>query len=243
MSCDELGALLTAHSLGELPEATAAAAREHLAGCDRCAALVLRDRELTSRLRASAVPAPAPVHQAVRAALAAERGRRRRRLLRRVMAVAAAAALAGVVSAGAAATARPGPLAAAWRAYQAASLPIERFGAGDPLLLGFVPTTPDLGRLGLELRVSGTMRLAGRQAFVTEYRSAGGARLAVFRWKGTLPQTDDDYPSGRRPDVQISRSGLTSSAWWDHAGVVWCAVGDLDQRAFERALAQVRRAA
>jgi anti-sigma factor RsiW len=256
MRCEDFVARLTAFSLGELPEAQAAEARDHLTGCDRCATLVLRDRELVGRLRSSAVPAPAAVHATVRLALRRERRLRRRQLLRRAVAVAAAAALAGVVTfspsvgrapsgpAPAAAPPRaeqPGPLAAAWAAYQAPLLPLEQVGAGDPLLLGFVPVTPDLDRLGLRRAVSGTLRLAGRPAFATEYRSDSGTRLTVFRWKGTLPDSDDDYPSGSRPELQITRSGLTSSAWWDDGQVVYCAVGDLAQPVFEQALAQIRR--
>jgi anti-sigma factor RsiW len=260
MTCEDFAARLTAFGLGELPEAQAAAAREHVAGCDRCASLLLRDRELVGRLRASAVPAPAGVQRAVRVVLRRERLLRRQRLLRRAGAVAAAAALVGVVTfappvervppaqpaapeaEAEAGTGSGGPLAAAWSAYQAPLLPLDRVGAGDPLLLGFVPVVPDLDRLGLRLAVSGTLRLAGRQAFATEYRSASGTRLAVFRWKGTLPETGEDYPSGARPELQLTRTGLTSSAWWDDGEVVHCAVGDLDQPLFERALARLRRA-
>ena len=256
MNCEGFGARLTAYSLGELPDTEAGAARAHLARCDRCATLVLRDRELVGRMRASAVPAPASLHSSVRLALRRERSLRRKRLMRRAGALAAAAALAGVVSSApsvqrtsapaapaalpAVKAPAPGPLAAAWSAYQAPVLPIERAGAGDPLLLGFTPTVTDLDELGLRLVAAGTVRLAGKPAFATEYRDDDGERLTLFRWKGTLPDAGGDYPSGSHPELQITRNGLTSSAWWDNGEVVYCAVGDLEQDDFEEALSEVR---
>jgi anti-sigma factor RsiW len=257
MRCEAFAASLTAYGLGELPAAEAAAAREHLATCDRCGALVLRDRELVGRLRAAASPAPASVHHAVRRALRRERLLRRRHLLRVGLGGAAAAALLGVVTVAPDQAARPlpapvaaapdhhgeyggGPLAAAWTAYQAPELPLERYGDGDPLLLGFTPVQPDLAPAGLRPSVSGTLHLAGRPAFAAEFTSAAGDRLTLFRWQGRLPESSGDYPGGGRPELRIVRSGLTSSAWWEDGDVVWCLVGDLEHQVFEQALARIR---
>ncbi|HKE99963.1 MAG TPA: zf-HC2 domain-containing protein [Actinomycetes bacterium] len=249
MTCEEFGEHLTAFALGELPGDQAAAAREHLHGCSRCNNLVLRDLQLVNALRGSAVPAPVDAHRSVRAVLAAEQGRRRRRRLTRAGVVAAAAALAGVVAlAGlradrapaptaatrpATATTTISPISAAWQAYEARFLPIERrTGAGGP----------DLRPLGLRTTARGGLTLGGKAASAVDYRNARAQRLTVFRWRGQLRRTiEGGYPGTVRRELHSTRWGPTQSAWWDADGWVYCVVGNLDGRTFQSALDRIQR--
>lgn len=230
MTCEQFASQLTAFSLGELSAEEAAEAREHLQQCTGCTTLTLRDRQLVSMLRSSAVPAPASVHQAVRTAVRSQptRGRRRRTLSPRLLAVAAlvpvlAFALVMTVLANrdSPSPEEPSELLAAWDVYHADSLPYEN---GGPSGAG----TWDLGAAGLRLESSGELTLAGLPATATEYRGSGTQRLVVFSWQGSLPETGVGSRGGDYPDVQLSSWGTTTSAWWEDAGAVFCAVGDLE---------------
>jgi anti-sigma factor RsiW len=248
MTCEEFGERLTAFSLAELPEDATAACRGHLDACTRCNNLVLRDLQLVSALRGSAVPAPVAVQQSVRIALGTEHRRRRRRLLGRGAGAAAAAALAGVlalvgiVTARSPETPRPDPatattsgsaIAAAWDAYEATALPLDRaLPPGE--------RTPDLRPLGLRIVAYGTLTLAGEPATAVEYRESGTTRLTIFRWRGKLRRTLEGYPSTPRKEMHSTRWGPTQSAWWDEDGWVWCVVGNLPQRTFPAALDRIR---
>lgn len=238
MTCDQFASQLTAFSLGELSAEDAGEARAHLQECAGCTTLTLRDRQLVSMLRSSAVPAPASVHQAVRTAVRGRpaRGRRRRMLSPRLLAAAALVPVLAVVLVMTVLVNRESPapdeppeLLAAWDVYHADSLPYEDGGpSGDP---SGGAETWDLSATGLRLVSSGELTLAGLPATATEYRGGGSQRLVVFSWHGRLPETrtgGDDSQGAGYPDVQISSWGTTTSAWWEDAGSVYCAVGDLD---------------
>src|SRR4051812_46765291 len=260
MDCAELAARSTSYSLGELAADDAVRAREHLAQCADCAALVLRDRQLVGRLRAAAVPAPPEVHQAVRDEL--ERVRRagraagRRRLATRVAGLAVAAGLVAAVAvavavdgdrdraegpapaASAPASVPSSPLDAAWKVYAAPSLPLD--ASAD------VRTAPDLRGAGLRAVGAGTVTLGAKRARAAEYLGRNGVRVTVFRWPGELPAPAggvyEGGAGGARPQVWTVRRGSTSSAWWDSDGTVWCVVGNLPPNRFATVVEELRAA-
>ena len=151
MTCDDFQGQLTAYSLGELEQEDLHAARDHVAGCDACAARLLLDRQLTALVRHAAVPAPPGTRAAVLAAVREEArqvaaGRpdsRPARTVRRhwVALVAALLGAAAVVAAALLVVPAPDPadpLAAAWSSYHARG----EEGLGTPGEAGGRPPTP-----------------------------------------------------------------------------------------------------
>jgi anti-sigma factor RsiW len=242
MSCDRFAERLTAFSLGELSPEEAREARAHLEQCAACTTLALRDRQLVSILRASAVPAPASVHQAVRAAVRGAQPSRRSRWPLSPRLVAAAltsvlllAALAAflVVRGTSGEPAEPPELLAAWDIYHEPRLPL-RNPQPPP------PDAPDLSAAGLRPVRAGELALEGLPATAVEYRGSGTRRMVLFSWHGSLP---DRGEGGVPPDLQTSSWGTTTSAWWERHGEVYCAVGDLPDRSFMTAVRTLRRSA
>lgn len=119
-----------------------------------------------------------------------------------------------------------GMLAAAWSTYRSGA-PLT---GGDTRQLaavfGAAANGPDLHGLGLETTGTGARLISGHLTAVTEYRDQAGRRVALMRWKGKLPQL---YGSAGQ-DVQTASWGGTTSAWWHEGGVVYCAIGEVDQR-------------
>jgi Putative zinc-finger len=238
MTCEDFQVRLTAYSLGELAEDEVHDARDHVAGCDGCAARLLLDRQLTALVRHSTVPAPAATRAAVLAAVREEAERpAARRPARRRHWVALAAALLGAVAVIAAAllvVPAPGPadpLAAAWSSYHARG----EEGLGRPgeataerlfAVLGPASRTPDLTGYGLRPRGWEARDLAGHLAAVAEYRDAEDGRVTLMRWRGELPQMAKAPPGA---GLKAYRWGRHTSYWWRAEGVVWCLVGTIDQ--------------
>jgi anti-sigma factor RsiW len=242
MTCEEFAQSLTAFSLCELDTPQIEACNAHLARCAACTNLSLRDHQLVSRLRASAVPAPAAVHHAVTVALrqASREQARRRRPLRVAMAGLAAAIAAmlafGVVSIDP--KADETPLTAAWAAYRADELSLDP-GVEVPARLLTLPL-PDFAKFGLFPKDEGTMRLAGAPALATDYRDQHGGRFAIFRWEGELPNLAQSNPGAGPPSVITSSWGGTTSAWFYYDGVVFCAVGNLPRAQLDAAVDHLR---
>jgi anti-sigma factor RsiW len=244
MNCDQFADSLTAFSLGELPAAEAAEARGHLETCARCNTLTLRDRQLVSMLRFSAVPAPASLHQAVHQAVR-QAGRRRsarrpwyrapRWLAAGLAALFTLGALTAVLVVRPQEPTEPPALLAAWDAYHEDTLPLEERAdlAGDPA------AAQDLTAAGLQAVDAGQLTLEGTPASAAEYRGPGEQRLVVFNWSGDLP--DLDAEDGGYPGVRISTWGPHRSAWWEGHGSVYCAVGNLDEDAFMLAVQSLRQ--
>jgi hypothetical protein len=244
MTCDDFQARLTAYSLGELETDELHAARDHVAGCDDCAAKLLLDRQLTALVRHSAVPVPPATRAAILAAVrdeareAAARGPLpARRPTRRRHWVALAAALLGAVAVVAAAllvvpAPDPGsPLSAAWSSYHARG----QEGLGTPgeasaerlfAVLGPASRTPDLRGYGLQPRGWEARDLAGHLAAVAEYRDPDGGRVTLMRWRGELPRMAKAPPGA---GLKAYRWGRHTSFWWRADGVVWCLVGTVHQ--------------
>jgi hypothetical protein len=247
MTCDDFQLRITAYSLGELEEAEAPPARDHLAACDRCASRVLLDRQLTAALRASAVPAPAATRSAVLAAVWAEAAGRplprpaRRPSRRRHWAALAAALLAAAAVVAAALLVVPAPdpgspLAAAWSSYHDRGK--EGLGAPTPAqaerlfaVLGPASRTPGLGGFGLKKAGWEARDLAGHLAAVAEYRDPKAdprhARVTLMRWRGELPQDAPGPDEGG--ELAAYTWGRHTSYWWRADGVVWCLVGTIPQ--------------
>jgi anti-sigma factor RsiW len=240
MTCDDFRSRLTAFSLGELEPEERQQAREHVAGCDACAAGVLLDRQLTALVRASVAPAPAPVRDAVRAALRADverqagqaSSRRRHWLALGTAALAAAAVLAAAVLLVPAPD--PGsPLAAAWRSYHrepiaAGAAPGRQVAERLQVVLGPAARTPDLGAFGLQVTGWDARELAGHLAAAAEYRDDAGGRVSLMRWRGELPHMAR-APDGDGQELEVYRWGRHGSAWWREDGIVWCLIGTVDQ--------------
>ena len=244
MTCDDFRVRLTAYGLGELETDDLHGARDHVAGCDDCAAKLLLDRQLTALVRHSAVPAPPGTRAAVLAAVreeareAAARGSRPARPpTRRRHWVALAAALLGAAAVVAAAllvvpAPDPGsPLSAAWSSYHARG----EEGLGTPgeasaerlfAVLGPASRTPDLTGYGLRPRGWEARDLAGHLAAVAEYRDPDGGRVTLMRWRGELPRMAKAPPGA---GLKAYRWGRHTSFWWRADGVVWCLVGTVDQ--------------
>jgi anti-sigma factor RsiW len=245
MTCEDFQARLTAFSLGELEPEERRQAREHVAGCDACAASVLLDRQLTALVRASAVPAPEPVRAAVRGALRTEvergadqaRSHRRHWLALGTAALAAAAVLAAAVLLVPAPD--PGsPLAAAWRSYHrepvaAGTAPGRQVAERLQVVLGPAARTPDLDAFGLHATGWDARRLAGHLAVAAEYRDAAGGRVSLMRWRGELPHMAR-APDGDGQELEVYRWGRHGSAWWRDDGVVWCLIGTVEERTLFR---------
>jgi Putative zinc-finger len=247
MTCEDFQARITAYSLGELAESEVPAARDHLAGCDRCASKVLLDRQLTAALRASAVPAPPETRAAVLAAIRAEAAGRplpepaRRTTRRRHWAALAAALLAAAAVVAAALLVVPAPdpgspLAAAWSSYHDRG----EDGLGTPskaeadrmfAVLGPASRTPDLAGYGLKKAGWEARDLAGHLAAVAEYRDPKAdpkhARVTLMRWRGELPRDAPGPDEGG--EMAAYTWGRHTSYWWRADGVVWCLVGTIDQ--------------
>jgi hypothetical protein len=236
MTCDDFQLRLTAYSLGELDTDELQAARDHVAGCDDCAARALLDRQLTALLRVSAVPAPAETRAAVLTAVRAEARGTTAAPARRRHWVALAAALlaaAAVVAAALLITPAPdpgSPLAAAWSSYHARG----KNGLGTPseaqaerlfAVLGPDSRPPDLRADGLRQDGWEARDLAGHLASVAEYRDTKGGRLTVMRWRGELPAVAR-APAGS--GLKAYRWGRHTSYWWRADGVVWCVVGTIN---------------
>jgi anti-sigma factor RsiW len=245
MTCEEFAQALTAFSLCELDPTQTQACNTHLAGCAACTNLSLRDHQLVSMLRASAVPAPAAVHHAVTVSLrhASREQARRRRPLRVAMAgiAAAAAVLAFVVLSfnwGTPEEEAQTPLTAAWAAYRASDLQFDPSVEVPAHLL--TKPLPDLAQFGLFPKEDGALRLAGEPALATDFRDRHGGRFAVFRWEGELPNLPQSNPGADPPSVITSSWEGTTSAWFDHDGVVFCAVGNLPRAQLDAAVDHLR---
>jgi hypothetical protein len=243
MTCEDFQLRIAAYSLGELAESEVPAARDHLAGCDRCASKVLLDRQLTAALRASAVPAPPATRAAVLAAVRAEAAGRPlpRPTRRRHWAALAAALLAAAAVVAAALLVVPAPdpgspLAAAWSSYHDRGedgLGTPSKAAADRMfaVLGPASRTPDLGHFGLEKAGWEARDLAGHLAAVAEYRDPKAdpkhARVTLMRWRGELPRDAPGPDEGG--ELAAYTWGRHTSYWWRADGVVWCLVGTIDQ--------------
>jgi hypothetical protein len=254
MTCEEFLARLTAFGLGELEGAEVTAAREHVTHCNPCASRVLLDRQLTGLLRASVVQAPPELHDTVVAAVRAEAARaaarkpdhqpagapprptqrereRRRHGRRRHWGVLGVAASMAVVVAAVLLLAVPAPnanatLAAAWTTYRSGT-PLT---GGDThrlvAVFGSTASGPDLRALGLEQTGTGARMIANHLTAISEYRDQGGKRITLMRWKGKLPRLDGaDQGQG----AQTASWDATTSVWWLENGVVYCAIGEVDQ--------------
>ncbi len=200
---------------------------------------------MAEMLRGAAVPAPTTVHHAVRVAVTRSRQARQRKLLRRALSGLLAASLVFGVAVTAFVATRPAapetPLAAAWSAYEEDELALDT--AIDPqATLGTLVVSPDLGDLGLEPVSTGGIELADREAVATEYFGDGGERLAVFRWRGELPDAPGGTPASFRPELQTTSWGPAESAWWARGDVVYCAVGNLEQPEFRDAVERLQQA-
>ncbi len=238
MTCEQFQDRLTAFSLGELEPHEAVSAREHVARCSACASRALLDRQLTSLVRATAVPAPRAVRSGIMAALrsqarAPDRSERRRHWL----SLAAAAGLAASVLAATLllvpAPDRSSPLAAAWAAYRAEPVMARWDGSTRSRLaavLGPAAQTPDLGDFGLRVQATGGRVLADHVAAVTEYRYSDARRVTLIRWKGDLPAVAGARPPTTESAVEAARWGPVGSIWWRTHGTVFCLIGDIDQR-------------
>jgi Putative zinc-finger len=254
MTCEEFQVRLTALSLGELEPAEAASAREHVAHCSECASGVLLDRQLTALLRASVVPAPEELREAILAALrveaagegatpaeeaavAAAPSRRRHWLALGLAALAAAAVLAVAVLLVPAPDAGS-PLTAAWKSYHtqpvaAGTAPGEEAAERLYAVLGPVAETPDLGDVGLKAIGWDARTLAGHLAVAAEYRDAEGRRFSLMRWRGELPHMAH-APGEDDDQLEVYRWGRHASAWWQTEGVVWCLIGTVDDPTLHR---------
>ncbi len=255
MTCEEFQAHLTAFGLGELKGAEAATAREHVARCSPCASSALRDRQLTGLLRTSVVPTPPELHDTVVAALRAEaasdaRNRNRQRGWRSSLqlrwgrkwrrprlesrarhwgALGLAAASAAVVTAVLLlALPTPNPdstLTAAWTAYRSGT----SLAGGDthrlPATFGSAASNPDLRSLGLQAVGTGARRIDSHLMAISEYRDQAGKRVTLMRWKGKLPRR-----YGTDQEVQTASWGQSASVWWLENGVVYCAIGEVNQQ-------------
>ncbi len=248
MTCEDFLARLTAFGLGELDPAEATSAREHVTHCNPCASRALLDRQLTGLLRTSVVPAPPELHDTVVAALRAESARaaarkpartpkpppsplrERRRRGRHWGVLGLAAGLAAVVAAVlllAVPTPNPnGSLAAAWTAYRSGAT----LTGGDThrlvAVFGSTANGPDLRTLGLEETGTGARMIANHLTAINEYRDQRGMRVTLMRWKGKLPRL---YGTDQGQGVQTASWGATTSVWWLENGVVYCAIGAVDQ--------------
>jgi anti-sigma factor RsiW len=245
MTCEDFQLRLTALSLGELEEPERQDAREHVAACDDCASRMLRDRQLTALLRASAVPAPDEVRAGVLTAVRAEAGRpttssSRRPASRRHWVALAAALLAAAAVVAAALLVVPAPdpgspLSAAWSSYHDRG----EDGLGSPTpaqaerlfaVLGPDSRTPDLAQFGLRKAGWEGRDLAGHLAAVAEYRDPKAdprhARVTLMRWRGELPR--DTPGPDEVGDLAAYTWGRHTSYWWEADGVVWCLVGTID---------------
>ena len=237
MTCEDFQLRLTAYSLGELETGELHATRDHVAGCDDCAAKLLLDRQLTALVRATAVPAPLETREAVLAAVRAEAEASPRRPARRRHWVALAAALLAAASVLAVAllvvpAPDPGsPLSAAWSSYHARG----EDGLGTPTeaeaerlfaVLGPDSRTPDLAAFGLAKAGWEGRDLAGHLAAVAEYRDAEGGRVTLMRWRGDLPRV---AKGTQGEELAAYTWGRHTSYWWEADGVVWCLVGTIDK--------------
>jgi Putative zinc-finger len=259
MTCEEFEARLTAFSLAELDEPEMDAARRHVAQCDDCARSVLRDRQLTALLRASAAQAPAAVREGVLAAIAAEQradadephaeparrsGRRRRHWLALTAAAGAAAAVLATALLVVPAPDRSAPLTAAWAAYRNEPVLHWQAPTGRTLQrldreLGAAAATPDLSADGLVPRGWGARMLAGHLAAVVEYRDVTGHRVALIRWRGRAPSPAKGGPAAGREVATVQWDG-TGSEWWDDQGVVYCLIGTVDPAMLHQIADQLR---
>jgi Putative zinc-finger len=255
MTCEEFEAQLTAFSLGELEPDDAARARAHVARCDSCAAVTLRDRQLAALLRASKVEMPPAGRAAVLAAVRAETAtatepdrrhapppagpRRRDRRRRHWLALAAAAVLALAVLALSVALVpapdRSSAIAAGWKLYRAEGAiaghqPSEHTARRLGAVLGGAARPPDLRGFGLrEVGWDGRM-LAGHLASVAEYRDAAGRRVTLMRWRGELPHPTEGSPEAESYEgLQTAQWGGTASAWFKAGDVVSCLVGKVPE--------------
>jgi hypothetical protein len=254
MTCEEFKLRLTAFSLGELEPGERQPARDHLAGCDTCASLVLVDRQLTALLRTSAVPAPEEARAAVLAAVRAEaRGETPRRAplperpgrpapssrrpaRRRHWAALAAALVGGAAVVAAALLVVPAPdpgspLSAAWSSYhdrgeEGLGTPSEAEADRLFAVLGPASRTPDLAGFGLRKAGWEERDLAGHVAAVAEYRDAADKRVTLMRWRGDLPQMAKGTEGGQ---LAAYTWGRHTSYWWEADGVVWCLVGTIEK--------------
>jgi anti-sigma factor RsiW len=254
MTCEELQARLTALSLGELEPAEAAAAREHVADCSRCASRVLLDRQLTALLRASVVPAPEAVQRSVLAAVRAEAARlagggpadqaagprpsRRRHWVALGLAALMAAAVLAVTVLLVPAPDAGSPLAAAWKSYHrqpvpAGATPGEHGEDRLYAVLGPAAETPDLSEVGLRPIGWDARTLAGHLAVAAEYRDGEGRRFMLMRWRGELPHMAH-APGEDDDQLEVYRWGRHASAWWQREGVVWCLIGTVDDHSLHR---------
>jgi hypothetical protein len=239
MTCEAFRERLTAFSLGELEPHEAVAAREHVARCSACASSALLDRQLTALVRSSAVPTPPEVRDQVMAALrreaGPERGRRGRR--RHWLALGAAAGLAGALLA-ATILVVPVPqpssaLEAAWMAYRTEPVMLHWDASTERRLLavlGPAAATPNLGRLGFHVEATGSRMLANHLAAVTEYRDEAGRRVTLIRWKGDLPEAKGVGAVAGEAELEAARWNQVGSIWWRADGVVYCLIGNVDQR-------------
>jgi len=244
MTCEEFLARLTAFGLGELEGTDATSAREHVTHCNPCASRALLDRQLTGLLRACVVPAPPELHDTVVAALRAQavrksnrtpaaaptpqRQRERQRRGRHWGVLGLAAGVAAVVAAVLLlAVPTPNPnatLAAAWTTYRGGTT----LTGGDThrlmAVFGSTANGPDLRTLGLAEAGTGARMIANHFTAINEYRDQSGKRVTLMRWKGKLPRL-----YGTDQGVQTASWGATTSVWWLENGVVYCAIGEVDQ--------------
>ncbi len=252
MTCETFRERLTAFSLGELEPHEALAAREHVAHCSACASSALLDRQLTALVRSSAVPTPPVARDQVMAALrraaGAEQGRRGRR--RHWLALGAAAGLAGALLA-ATILVVPVPqqssaLEAAWVAYRTEPVMLHWDASTERRLLavlGPAAETPDLGHLGFHIEATGSRTLANHLAAVTEYRDEAGRRVTLIRWKGDLPETPETKGMSAvagNAELEAARWNQVGSVWWRAHGVVYCLIGDVNQRMLDAATDYLR---
>jgi len=256
MTCEEFEAQLTAFSLGELEPDDAMRARAHVARCDSCAAVTLRDRQLIALLRASMVEMPPAGQAAVLAAVRAETAMatvpaqrhaqppagtrtQRRRGRRHWLALAAAAVLTLAVLALAVvlvpAPDRSSAIAAGWHLYRLESAiagrqPSEETARRLSTVLGDAARPPDL--LGFGLRAVGWdgRMLAGHLASVAEYRDAAGRRVTLMRWRGELPHPTRGSPEfASYEGMQTAQWGGTGSVWFKTGDIVYCLVGTVGE--------------
>lgn len=264
MTCEEFQVRLTALSLGELDTAEAAAAREHVAHCSECASGVLLDRQLTALLRASVVPAPEAVRDAVLVALRAEASgsaglraasgtqaqgtpraaeptappSRRRHWLALGLAALAAAAVLAVAVLLVPAPETGSPLEAAWRSYHRA-----------PVAAGTAPGEDVAERLYAVIGpAANTPDLSGvgLRAIGWDARTLAGHLAVVAEYRDgegrrfSLMRWRGGLPRmahapGEDDDqLEVYRWGRHASAWWEADGVVWCLIGTVDDTSLQR---------
>jgi hypothetical protein len=225
-------ATIGAYLSGELPAADRDEFEAHLLTCDRCWAEVDTGR----RGRALAVharePAPAPLHERVYGAVAAERPGHRH-LRTRALVAAAVVLLAAVATAvivrAAGPSDQPLPIAVAVAGYRDDRLP----GSGIPPRGG-----PDLSALRLAKTGAGTGHLAGQPVTGYAYRDDTGRRLLIYLSDQSFPMpAEADHPNGptgagvtrhRGVAVLCSRSPHTVLILGEDDRLVWQAATTLD---------------